>query len=258
MRFHVSGLVCCLAITSPLSCVPAAFAQGGFFGPGSYQITNVKSGKVLSLDLNDRSTVTQYGPQNRENQVWIVDPAPGGNFYIRNAVNGNALEPTGGQKSAAVVAAPFRSTPSQQWRMETGKDGNFLIRNSFGKVLDLPDGSSQDGVRMQIYDSNGDSNQRFIFRKVSGNWGNGWRPGPGGPGGPGFPGGPRGPGGPLTITCSSDDGRRNYCQADTRRGVYLSRQISGSPCRQNQTWGYDGRGIWVDRGCRAEFQVGGR
>jgi hypothetical protein len=60
-----------------------------------------------------------------------------------------------------------------------------------------------------------------------------------------------------TITCSSNDGRRNYCNADTRRGVRLSRQISGSACTETRTWGYDTRGIWVDKGCRAEFVVGG-
>src|SRR5260370_24534125 len=59
------------------------------------------------------------------------------------------------------------------------------------------------------------------------------------------------------ITCSSDDGRRNYCNVDTRRGVRLNRQISGSPCVENQTWGVDNRGLWVDRGCRAEFLVHG-
>jgi hypothetical protein len=37
--------------------------------------------------------------------------------------------------------------------------------------------------------------------------------------------------------------------------VQLVRQISGSPCRQDETWGYDRRGIWVDRGCRAEFVI---
>src|SRR5271170_7477072 len=61
--------------------------------------------------------------------------------------------------------------------------------------------------------------------------------------------------GAQTITCSSNDGKRNYCSVDTRRGVRLSRQISGSPCIQGNTWGYDGRGVWVDRGCRAEFLV---
>jgi Protein of unknown function (DUF3011) len=59
-----------------------------------------------------------------------------------------------------------------------------------------------------------------------------------------------------TVTCSSDNGRRNFCNVDTRGGVRLSRQISGSACIQNQTWGWDNNGIWVDRGCRAEFIVG--
>jgi hypothetical protein len=65
---------------------------------------------------------------------------------------------------------------------------------------------------------------------------------------PGRPGG-------QTITCSSDDGRRKYCAADTRRGVQMVNQRSGSPCTQGSTWGYDRRGIWVDRGCRADFVV---
>lgn len=57
------------------------------------------------------------------------------------------------------------------------------------------------------------------------------------------------------IVCSSDDMGRHFCSADTRRGVQLSRQISGSACTQNSTWGYDNKGIWVDKGCRAEFRV---
>jgi len=59
-----------------------------------------------------------------------------------------------------------------------------------------------------------------------------------------------------TITCSSDDMHRHTCEVDTRGGAQLIRQISGSPCEFGRTWGYDARGIWVDRGCRAEFQVG--
>lgn len=58
-----------------------------------------------------------------------------------------------------------------------------------------------------------------------------------------------------TITCASENMRRNYCPADTRRGVQLLRQRSDARCVQNRTWGYDGRGIWVDRGCRADFLV---
>ena len=59
------------------------------------------------------------------------------------------------------------------------------------------------------------------------------------------------------ISCSSDNMRRNYCAADVRAGVQLIKQRSDADCVFNRTWGYDRRGIWVDRGCRADFQVGG-
>ena len=58
-----------------------------------------------------------------------------------------------------------------------------------------------------------------------------------------------------TINCASQDGGRQFCPADTRGGVTMVKQNSSSPCVQGQTWGYDGRGIWVDRGCRATFRV---
>jgi Protein of unknown function (DUF3011) len=58
------------------------------------------------------------------------------------------------------------------------------------------------------------------------------------------------------LRCDSDNGRRNYCGADTRGGVRLVRQRSDSPCISGRTWGFDRRGIWVDRGCRADFVTG--
>jgi hypothetical protein len=67
--------------------------------------------------------------------------------------------------------------------------------------------------------------------------------------------GPPAPPPMQTVTCSSNDGKRNWCAIGNRRDVRLSRQISGSPCIQGQTWGLDQRGLWVDRGCRADFSV---
>jgi hypothetical protein len=68
---------------------------------------------------------------------------------------------------------------------------------------------------------------------------------------PGYGGGPR-------ITCASNDMRRNWCDIGRARDAQLVRQISGSACVRGQTWGIDNRGLWVDRGCRAEFVLGGR
>ena len=68
----------------------------------------------------------------------------------------------------------------------------------------------------------------------------------------------RGSGGAVsTLSCASDDMRRHYCDADTRNGVRMAHQRSDAECRQGETWGFDERGIWVDRGCRADFEIGG-
>ncbi len=58
------------------------------------------------------------------------------------------------------------------------------------------------------------------------------------------------------IICESRDGRRAYCDANTRHGVTLLRQLSRNDCVEGQTWGQDQRGIWVDLGCRGEFETG--
>jgi hypothetical protein len=57
------------------------------------------------------------------------------------------------------------------------------------------------------------------------------------------------------VECSSRDGRYQLCRVDTGRGVTLTQQLSKSACIQNQTWGFTREGIWVDRGCRARFQI---
>jgi len=57
------------------------------------------------------------------------------------------------------------------------------------------------------------------------------------------------------IACDSVEGRRTFCEANTRNGVVLLRQRGERECREGQNWGYDRRGIWVDRGCRADFEV---
>ena len=57
------------------------------------------------------------------------------------------------------------------------------------------------------------------------------------------------------LYCASDDGHKHYCEVDTRGSVALVRQRSGAACQQDYSWGYDGRGIWVDHGCRADFAV---
>lgn len=61
-----------------------------------------------------------------------------------------------------------------------------------------------------------------------------------------------------TLRCESHGFRYQYCRVDTDNRVELVRQFSLVHCRQDRSWGYDRHGVWVDRGCAAEFRVGRR
>jgi hypothetical protein len=59
----------------------------------------------------------------------------------------------------------------------------------------------------------------------------------------------------TVVRCDSH-GSRKVCAADTRGGVSLRYQYSVDGCWQNDTWGFDAKGIWVANGCQADFTVG--
>jgi hypothetical protein len=227
------------ALTLAWCLTPPAAAQGGFNGPGTYEISNSRSGKVLDLDRNDQTSVIQFSPRGTDNQVWEIHSIGAGFYSLRSAMNGNALEATGNRNSTPVRATRFNGGPGQQWRFDTSRDGNTRIVSRLGKALDIPNGTDADGARVQIYDPNNGNNQEFTFRQVSGNQAFG----------------SNGNGGSSMITCSSNNGRRTHCDADTRGEVRLVRQLGGPACQEGSTWGSDATGVWVDRGCRAEFDI---
>jgi hypothetical protein len=59
------------------------------------------------------------------------------------------------------------------------------------------------------------------------------------------------------FRCESTNSRTRYCSVDTRYGVDLVRQLSNSACIEGRSWGVSRDGVWVSRGCRAEFALGG-
>jgi hypothetical protein len=56
------------------------------------------------------------------------------------------------------------------------------------------------------------------------------------------------------VRCESRDYTQTRC-ATGGRSAQLVRQVSRAPCIEGQTWGWARRGIWVDRGCAADFEV---
>ncbi len=82
-----------------------------------------------------------------------------------------------------------------------------------------------------------------------GSHGGGW--GGGGHGNGGGWGGGRG----QVISCDSNDHRLRRCNVSIRRDARLVRQTSRTACVEGRSWGWDRDGVWVNGGCRGEFQV---
>ncbi|PJK08227.1 hypothetical protein CO614_11430 [Lysobacteraceae bacterium NML120232] len=58
------------------------------------------------------------------------------------------------------------------------------------------------------------------------------------------------------FICESHDGRYRECRADLRgQRVRLVRQLSRNACIEGRTWGSHYNGVWVNGGCRAEFEA---
>lgn len=60
---------------------------------------------------------------------------------------------------------------------------------------------------------------------------------------------------PSRLTCQSGEQQRQRCRAAVNEGVDLLRQLSKTRCVEGANWGWDREGVWVDKGCRAEFRV---
>lgn len=58
------------------------------------------------------------------------------------------------------------------------------------------------------------------------------------------------------VYCASNRNRYQHCDTDTRgRSMHLVHEFSDDACRYGSTWGYNSRGIWVDRGCVGLFRM---
>jgi hypothetical protein len=270
---------------SPLA-IPMAHAQSptGYSGPGRYQIESAASGKVLDVDLRDGRTLRQWDASrsNVPNQLWDIEDAGAGFVRIKSAQTGMTLDlaQPNVHEAVPVSLSPAGSVQTQLWRIEDLGQGQVKIISRVGKALDLPDGSRSNGKHFQIFPANGGDNQKFILLRVDGRGRevvsdhrrdtdfrsndrdrddrrdadhDGRRDAD-------FRGGDnafRGWGDSYMVYCPSDDMGRAWCPADARFGVRMIRQRSQADCVEGQTWGAGKRGIWVDRGCRADFAVTG-
>jgi len=128
------------------------------------------------------------------------------------------------------------STDRRQRQCNTGWRGAVLVRQlSDTRCIEGRSWGFRNG---SIWVTDG---CRGEFAEGRGGGGGGW--GGGGGANPNF-----------TVTCSSDNQRRRYCDWDRRQGrPVVVQQLSSTRCIEGRTWGTDGNRLWVDGGCRARF-----
>jgi hypothetical protein len=59
----------------------------------------------------------------------------------------------------------------------------------------------------------------------------------------------------FEFTCASKDEKFRECQLPVDGRVRLVKRKSDAPCVEGRSWGQRGDRVWVDRGCRARFEV---
>ena len=150
-----------------------------------YRITNAYTG--LSLDAKNGGTangtnIWQYTANNTDAQLWRIMPTDTTKtkFVIFNAASGKALDVYAGNLNpgANIQLYQMNNTNAQYWKF-TGADINKFIpvntavtlrqKGNTGRLVEVKDGSKDNGAVVQVYAERGNTDQSFIFyRKDAG------------------------------------------------------------------------------------------
>lgn len=148
-----------------------------------YTIYSLSSGKVLDADkgnLIPGANVHQWDANGGLQQKWVLRDAGDGAYYLINAANGMALDIFAGNfvNGANVQTYTQNETKAQKfWIVWCGNhaegdpffipDGDYVIESSsnLSMVIDVINGSKNNGSNVQIYQSNMSSAQRWTFTR---------------------------------------------------------------------------------------------
>jgi hypothetical protein len=163
--FYFAAMLGVLAFTIP---VRIASAQGPHMRPGRYKIQNAASDKFMDIDRND-GTIRQWEFGNQKSQLWDIEMARNGYVYIRSAENGMLLDIAGGspRDEARLILSPQNRSQSQLWMIEDAGEGLFRITSRFGKCIDVPDASRENGVPWQLWRPIEKYAEKFRFSPVA-------------------------------------------------------------------------------------------
>lgn len=141
----------------------------------AYKITNPKTGKVL--DLNEAlpksgANIQLWEANGSCAQRWKVQPKTSNQYQILSTCqNGYAISIQGDKaaNNVNVQLAVTSNTANQFWNIVPLErplaDGvyNVAAKSSQKQVLDVTEGKANDGTNVELYGTNGGSNQKWQF-----------------------------------------------------------------------------------------------
>ncbi|MBI1761269.1 MAG: RICIN domain-containing protein [Acidobacteria bacterium] len=138
----------------------------GVLRNGRYEIQLVATNRLL--DIGNGNQVVQREASRARSQQWDLEIA-GGNYYsIRSAETGEVMtfEGRGESGDNVILTRERRNDEAQLWEIRPGPDNGYYFIARNGKSMDSPSSARNDGGRMQLYNRNGEANQRFRLRLV--------------------------------------------------------------------------------------------
>ena len=147
---------------------------------GFYILQNISSGKALDIHAAYRTAgtnVQQFESNGTLAQKWSIVRTANGTYQLVSALNGLTLSLAGTAASNSVNVCMGRENSGmlQQWLLtpceiiQATSYKIFTALDPDNRAMDVPNWSSEEGVQMNIWNSNGATAQKFRFVSLGNN-----------------------------------------------------------------------------------------
>jgi non-reducing end alpha-L-arabinofuranosidase len=124
---------------------------------------NAQSGGLSTFYSGPRPNVSGYNPMKKQGAIILGiggDNSKGaaGTFYEGVMTSGYPSDATENSVQANITAAGYGSSGSS-----TGGSGQEIVGSASGRCIDVPNATTTNGTQVQLWDCNGNSNQRWTY-----------------------------------------------------------------------------------------------
>lgn len=146
-----------------------------------YKITNSYTGVALDAKnggTSNGTNVWQYTANDSIAQLWRIMPVDAARtkFVIMNAASGKALDIYAGSMEVGTNIQLYtqNGTAAQEWTFYRANINTYIPvgttvtlrqKGNTGRLLEVKNGSTENGARVQVYSERGNTDQMFVFVK---------------------------------------------------------------------------------------------